>query len=169
VRDCAGDTLYSAVSWHRARVRLFAVSRSYPGDVYRHRGWHERALSAFERATRLVTLFAKARPLDAASETVHGLSATGNAAVSALRARRSAWCRGCDLGKLFSARDQCRMLDERRVHFADSIGREAKHRAHAHTPAPARQRHLFYRRQISVCENCVRRFTTPRWVAGVHP
>src|SRR5439155_17716420 len=103
---------HRAISGHGAGLRLYAIASDHPGDVHRHRRRDERALSAFERATRLVAIFAEARPVDAASETVHGLSAAGDVAVSALRARRPARLGRRNRGELFSAGDQWRVLDE---------------------------------------------------------
>ena len=53
--------------------------------------------------------------MDAACETIHGLSAFGHVAVSSLRPGCSARLGRSDLGKLLSSRDQCRLLDEGRI------------------------------------------------------
>ena len=121
VRDCAGHAVHGAISRHRARLRVHAISGDHSGDVHCHRCRYERAISAFERAACVAAVFAKARALDGARETVHGLPAVGDAALSALRARRTTRLGRSDLGELFSACDQCRVLDERRVRCANSV------------------------------------------------
>src|SRR5581483_4620425 len=97
-----------------AGVRIFPIVRCYPGDVRCDCRWNERALSAFKRSARLAEIPAKAGSVDAACETIHGLSAFGHAAVSSLRAGGSTRLGRSDLGKLLSPGDQHRLLDERR-------------------------------------------------------
>ena len=160
--------MHSSISWHGAGLRVYAVAGDHSGDVRCRRCRDERALSAFERATRLAAVPAKIRSVDAASETIHGLSATGHAALSPLRARRPARCRGHNLGQLFSARNQCRVLDERRVRCSNRIGCQAAARTCAHARARVREWHLFHRRQVSVYGIRFRRFTTSRRLAAVH-
>src|SRR4029077_18891507 len=131
------------------------------GDVHCHRCRYERAISAFERAACVAALFAKARALDAALEAVHGLLAVRDAALFALCARCTTRLGGSDLGELFPACDQCRVLDESRVRRANSVSCEADRRARAYGPARHWERCLFYRRKISVGKNCFRRFPNP--------
>src|SRR5205823_9730511 len=99
--------------------RVYAISRNYLGDVRRHRRRHERALSVAKRATSVASARASPRPVDAARETVHGLSVAGDAAVSPVRPWGAARFRGRYLGELFSSCDQYRLLDERRVRCTD--------------------------------------------------
>src|SRR5581483_12506545 len=112
--------------------------------------WNERALSAFKRSARLAEIPAKAGSVDAACETIHGLSAFGHAAVSSLRAGGSTRLGRSDLGKLLSPGDQHRLLDERRVRSANVISSKANCGLHAHACSRAGERNLFYRRQISI-------------------
>ena len=142
--------MHCAVPGHRARLRVFAVAGNHTVDVRCHRCWHERSVSAFKRATGLVALSAKAGPVDAACETIHGISAVGDATLSALRPRRATRPGGSDLGQLLFAADQHRVLDERRVHHADGIRDDEAHFGRACACARAREWHLFHRRQISV-------------------
>ena len=96
----------------------------------------------------LAALPAKAGPMDAACEAIHGISAACDVAVSSLRARRATRPGRSDLGELLFVGDQHRVLDERRVHFANSISRKANCRARYHARDRARERRLFYRREI---------------------
>src|SRR5207247_10754992 len=105
VRDGAGHAVHSAVSRHRARLRIFTVARNHLVDVRGHCRWDERAVFAPERSTSLAAIAAKTRAVDAACEAVHGLSAAGYPAVSSLRARRPARSGRGDLGELFSVSD----------------------------------------------------------------
>src|SRR5207253_413966 len=85
----------------------------------RHRsricGWNERPIFAALCATGLAALSAKAGTLDAPREAIHGISAPRDTALPALRARRATRPRGRDLGELFSALREYRVLDERRI------------------------------------------------------
>src|SRR5947208_5330096 len=101
VRDSAGHAVHGAISRHRAWLRVHAVSGDHSGDVHCHRCRYERAISTFERAARVAALFAKARALDAARETIHGLPAIGDAALSAICGRRATRLGRSDLGELF--------------------------------------------------------------------
>ena len=61
IRDCSGDAVHCAVPWNRARLCVFAIACSYPGDVRCDCRWNECAVSAFKRSTRLAAISAKAR------------------------------------------------------------------------------------------------------------
>jgi hypothetical protein len=97
--------VHCAVSWNRARLCVFAIGCSYPGDVRCDCRWNEFAVPGFKRSTRLATISAKAGAVDGPCETIHGLSAIGHVAVSSLCARCSARLGRSDLGKLLSSRD----------------------------------------------------------------
>ena len=120
------DAVHGAISRHRPRLRVHASrSRHHSGEyVHCHRCRYERAVSAFERATWLAAFFAKAWAVDGGREAVYGLPAVGDAAISALRARRTTRLGRSNLGELFPACDQCRVLDERRVRCANSTSYE---------------------------------------------
>jgi len=120
------------------------------------------------RTTGLAALSAKAGSMDAARETVHGIPAAGDAALSSLRARRATWSRRGDLGKLLFAGHQHRMLDERRIRSTDRVSRKANSRARAHASACPREWRLFHRREISLSKYCFGRFTAPGRLAGIH-
>ena len=80
--------------------------------------------------------------MDDSRETVHGISAAGDIAVSSLYPWRTAWFGRRDVGELFSSCGQYRLLDERCVRFANSHRYEANHRARTHADARPRQRRL---------------------------
>src|SRR5439155_20245845 len=120
------------------------VMYSELGEVY----LDEHAHSTAQRATVVAALTTKAGPIDAACEAIHGISAACDVAVSSLRARRATRPGRSDLGELLFVGDQHRVLDERRVHFANSISRKANCRARYHARDLARERRLFYRREI---------------------
>src|SRR4029077_19491705 len=140
----------------------------YPGDVLCDCRWNERPVFALKCSARLAAISAKVRSVDAACETIHGLSAIGHTVVPSLRAWCPAWLGRSDLGKLFSARNQCRLLDEGRLRSANGVGTEAKCRLRAHVRARAWKRHLFHWRQISIDQCRVSRFTTSRRLAGIY-
>ena len=160
--------MHCAVSRHRTWLCVFPVARIHIGDVCRDCSWHERAVSAFKRSTRVAATSAKAGSMDAARETVHGIPAAGDAAFPALRGRRAAWSRRGDLGELLFAGHQHRMLDERRIRSTDSVSRKANSRARAHASACPREWRLFHRREISLRKYCFGRFTSPGRLAGIH-
>src|SRR5207245_9276387 len=122
-------------------------------DVRCDRRRHERAVFAALRVPSLAALSAKAWPMDAAPEAIHGISAAGDAAIFSLRAWRAARLGRGDLGELLFADHQHRVLDERRVYFANSISRKANGRAPTDARARAREWRLFHRREILILQN----------------
>ena len=161
--------MYCAVSRHRARVCVLAVGRGHIVNVRCYRCWHERAVSAFKRSTGLAATSAETRAVDVTRKTIHGISAAGHAAVSSLRVGRPARTGGRDLGELLSAGNQCRVLDERGVRFANRISHKAKCRARTHVRARVCEWHLFHRREISVNQSGFRDCgIAPGRLAGVH-
>ncbi len=140
--------MHRAFFGNGARFRLHAIAGHHPLDVRCDRRRHERAVFAALRVPSLAALSAKAWPMDAAPEAIHGISAAGDAPVSSLRARRPARLGRGDMGELLFADHQHRVLDERCVRFANSISRKANCRVRYHARDRARERRLFYRREV---------------------
>src|SRR5438132_1538413 len=102
-RNRTGNSEHRALFGNSARLRLRSISSDHIVDVCRNCGWNERPIFAALCATGLAALSAKAGTLDAPREAIHGVSAPGDTALPALRARRATRPRGRDLGELFSA------------------------------------------------------------------
>ena len=154
--------MHRAIFRNCAWLRLHAIGPNYIVDVCGNRGWNERPIFAALCATGLAALSAKAGTLDAPREAIHGVSAPGDTALPALRARRATRPRGRDLGELFSALREYRVLDERRIRRAERIGCDETDFHRAPARACNLQRYLFHRREVSLNERHLRQFTTPR-------
>src|SRR5439155_1687121 len=113
-RNRTGDAMQRAFFGNGAGFCLRAIAGHHIVDVRCDRRRHERAVFAALRVPSLAALSAKAWPMDAAPEAIHGISAAGDAAVSSLRAWRAARLGRGDLGELLFADHQHRVLDERR-------------------------------------------------------
>src|SRR4030095_5255770 len=108
---------------------------------------NERAIFSAQRSTGLAEISAAARTVDGPREAIHGISPARDTAFSNLRPRRATRTRWRNLGELLFVNRGDRLLDERRVHFADRVGSKANSHHLAHARTLARQRRLFYRRQ----------------------
>src|SRR5262249_9107984 len=107
--------MYRAVSWDSARLGCDSIVVVTPLALRCHRRRNEHALFAAKCAAGLAPIFAAARSMDGARETIYGILAARDPVVSALRARCSARSGRGDLGQLLLAGDCGRVLDEGRV------------------------------------------------------
>src|SRR5437588_2077857 len=160
--------MHRAVPRNGTRLRVHSIARNHIVDLFRDRGWNERAVFAPLRATGVAALFAKAGAVDGARKAVHGIPAVGDATLSALRPRRATRTRGSNLGELLFAFCEYRLLDEGQFYCRNDIVREAFGRVRAHARARSRQRRLFHWRKISLSKTCFCKFPTPWRLAGVH-
>src|SRR5206468_8267752 len=97
------NAVHCAFLGNGAGFRLRSIAGHHIVDVRCDRHWDERALSTPLRTSSLAALSAKAGAMDATREAIHGISAAGDAAVSSLRAGRSARLGRSDLGELLFA------------------------------------------------------------------
>src|SRR5438270_4095570 len=127
--------MHRAFSWNSDWFRIYAIASDHLANVRGGRRRNELPICAAQRPTGLDAILAATRFVDGSRETIHGVLAVRDFALSSLRARRSTRTRRRDLGELLSARHRDRLLDERRVHRADCIRVETSRRARAHARA----------------------------------
>src|SRR2546421_7168821 len=117
--------MHRAFSWNSDWFRIYPIASDHLANVRGGRCWNELPICTAQRPTGLDAILAATRSVDGSRETIHGVLAVRDFALSSLRARRSTRTRGRNLGELLFVNRCNRVLDERRVYLADSIGGKA--------------------------------------------
>src|SRR5256885_9121327 len=95
--------MHRAFSWNSDWFRIYAIASDHHDNVRGGRRRNELPMRATQRATRLDAILAATRSVDGSRETIHGVLAVRDFALSSLRARRSTRTRRRNLGELLFA------------------------------------------------------------------